>query len=265
MNAVEEAAQEAASRRSAKWVSALLAVGLLVLWQTLVGLGLLSPVFFPPPTSILRALLAQLAESDLWLSVAVTLGRVGAGLLLGALPGLALGLAMGVSRRLRLVLDPLVAAVHPLPKIALLPLFLVLFGIGEASKIALVAVGAFFPMLINSAAGVRQLSPLHFEVARNYEASRMQVLRRVILPGSLPSVLPGLRIAFNVAMVLTIATELVSAQRGLGKMIWFSWQTFRVEDLYASLAVIATIGFVFNLVLQQITERTIPWYEDREL
>lgn len=250
---------------SERWASALLVLVLLAAWQGLSAIGLLSPVFFPPPARIARNLAALLSGSELWSSVAATLGRVGAGLLLGAVPGLALGLAMGVSRRLRLALDPLVAALHPLPKIALLPLFLVLFGIGEASKVALAAVGAFFPMLINAAAGVRQLSPLHFEVARNYEASRMQILRRVILPGSLPAVLPGLRIAFNVAMVLTIATELVSAQRGLGQMIWFSWQTFRVEDLYACLAVIATIGFVFNLALQEITDRTVPWYQDREL
>jgi NitT/TauT family transport system permease protein len=172
---------------------------------------------------------------------------------------------MGWSRSLRAALDPLVAAVHPLPKIAVLPLIMIIFGIGESSKIVVIAVGTFFPMLINSMAGVRQISPIHFEVAENYGASPFKVLTRVIIPGSLPLVLAGARLALNIALLLTIAVELVSAREGLGEMIWFAWQTLRTEELYASLVVIGALGVTFNLLLQALSQRLVPWHLEREV
>ena len=247
------------------WAPILLFVGGLATWEFLVHTGGLSPLFFPAPSTIARTLFRLLVNGPLGANVGVTLSRVFLGIVLGGIPGLFLGLAMGWSVRLRAVLDPIVAAAHPVPKIAILPLIMIVFGIGESSKIVVVAVAAFFPTLINAMAGVRQISPTHFDVAKNYGASRRKVFTHVILPGSMPLVLTGVRLALNVALLLTIAVELVAAQEGLGAMIWFAWQTLRTEELFASLTVIAVLGIGFNLLLGQLTARLVPWHVEREI
>lgn len=187
------------------------------------------------------------------------------GFFLGGISGLMLGLAMGWSRSLRMVIDPLIAAAHPVPKIAILPLIMILFGIGESSKIVVIAVATFFPMLINTVAGVRQINPIHFEVAENYGASLNKIFTRVIMPGSLPLVLTGARLALNMALLVAIAVELVSAQEGLGAMIWLAWQTFRTEELYVSLFVTAALGMILNFLLQRMTLYLVPWQTEQKI
>jgi NitT/TauT family transport system permease protein len=172
---------------------------------------------------------------------------------------------MGWSQRLRIVIDPFIAAAHPVPKIALLPIIMIIFGIGESSKVVVVGVAAFFPMVINAMAGVRQISPIHFEVAENYGANPVKTFTRVVVPGSLPLVLTGARLALNTALLLTIAVELVAAQKGLGVMVWFAWQTLRTEELYASVAATATMGVSFNLLLQRLAAHLVPWQVEREI
>jgi len=139
-------------------------------------------------------------------------------------------------------------------------LILVVFGIGEASKIAIVAISTFFPMLINTMAGVRQISPIHFEVAENYGANRFHTFTHVVVPGSLPLIIVGARLSLNTALVLTIAVELLTAREGLGAMIWLAWETFRTEELFASLIVIALLGFSFNRILRYLNQRFLPWH-----
>lgn len=232
------------------------------LWEILARSGTISPTFFPPPSRIATALAKALLHGDMAAEAWITVVRVLAGFALGAGPGLVLGLAMGASSRVRAQLDPLVAAAHPIPKIAVLPLILVIFGIGEASKVVLGAVGAFFPMAINTMAGVRQISPIHFEVARSYGATRFKLFTRVVLPGSLPFALTGARLSLNVALMLTIAGELVAAQRGLGQMLWFAWQTFRIEQVYAGLVAISAIGIGLNVILARFSVWAMPWHTD---
>jgi NitT/TauT family transport system permease protein len=172
---------------------------------------------------------------------------------------------MGWSPRLQIVLNPVIAAFHPIPKIALFPLIIVLLGIGEQSKIVAVAVGAFFPMLLNTLAGVRGISPVHFDLARNYGASTGQMFRRVLLPGSLPMVFTGLRISANVAFLSTIGVEMVAARNGLGSLLWLSWQLFRMEQLYATLVVIALIGVGLTMLIRWVARQTAPWLGERHV
>ena len=140
---------------------------------------------------------------------------------------------------------------------------MIIFGIGEASKIVAISIAAFFPMLINCMSGVRQLNPVYFEVTQNYRASSWKTFSRVVFPGSLPLILTGTRLAINMAMVISIAVELLAAKEGLGVIIWFSWQTLRIEELYASLVVIALLGISINLFLQYLSKRLTPWYIDQ--
>jgi ABC-type nitrate/sulfonate/bicarbonate transport system permease component len=246
------------------WLPAVIVAVALTVWEWQVRSGGLSALFFPAPSTIARTLIRLLTNGELAVNVGATLSRLLLGFALGGLPALILGMAMGWSRRLRAVVDPFIAAAHPVPKIAVLPLIMILFGIGESSKIVTVAVGVFFPMLINTMAGVRQISPIYFEVAENYGASLFKVFTRVVVPGSLPLVLTGARLALNVALLITIAVELVAAQEGLGEMIWFAWETLRTEELYASLLVTAALGIGFNFLLQRLAARLVPWQVERE-
>jgi len=245
------------------WQPALVVAVVLGAWETLVRAGEVEALFFPAPTTIVLTLARLAASGQLESDLAATLARLAAGFLLGGGAGLVLGLGMGWSYRLRVVVDPLVAAAHPIPKIAVLPLVMVIFGIGETSKIVVIAVASFFPMLLNAMAGVRQISPIYFEVAQNYRADPLLVLRRVVLPGALPLVLTGARLALNVALLLTIAVEMVAAREGLGAMIWLAWETLRTEQLYAGLVVAAALGFGFNRLLLWLAHRVVPWQVER--
>lgn len=232
-------------------------------WEGLARAGAISAFYFPPPTSILVTLGDLVAGGELLKHLAATFSRLVPGLLLGASAGLLVGLAMGWSPRVRALVDPFVAALHPVPKFAILPLIMVIVGVGETSKIIVVALAALFPMLINAMAGVRQISPLHFEVAENYGASRLQVLRRVVLPGSLPMVLSGLRLALNLGFLVTIGSEIMAARQGLGAMIWLGWEVLRVEVIYAGLLVTALLGIGFNAFVQFLMRRLVPWQVER--
>jgi len=246
------------------WLPVTVVVVALAAWEWQARRGGLSRLFFPPPSTIAETLAGLVTSGEITPHLGATLSRVFLGLALGGLPGFLLGLAMGWSRRLRAVVDPFIAAAHPIPKISILPLIMIIFGIGEASKVVTVAVGAFFPLLINTMAGVRQISPIYFEVAENYGARQLKVFTRVVVPGSLPLVLTGVRLALNISLLITIAVELVAAQEGLGEMIWFAWETLRTEELYASLIVIAALGIGLNFLLQRLTARLVPWQVERE-
>jgi NitT/TauT family transport system permease protein len=245
--------------RTEHWTPLFIVALALAAWECAGRAGWISALYFPVPSRIATAIVQLLRHGLLAQALLSTLARVFAGFLFGGVPGLILGLMMGWSRRLRSALDPLVAVFHPVPKVALLPLVLMVFGLGEASNIVIISIAAFFPMLINSMAGVRHIRPLHLEVAANYGASRWKVFTRVILPGSLPLVLTGVRLALNAVLLLTIVVELLVARRGLGALMWVARETFRTEQLYASLFLIAALGFSFNFLLQKTAARVTRW------
>lgn len=246
-------------RRRERWGPAITLGAVLVVWEALARGALVSPTFFPPPSEIIFALWGITVSGQVFVHGGVTLARVLAGFAIGGGAGLVLGLAMGLWPRVHAQLDPLVALVHPVPKIAALPLILVLFGIGEGSKVVLSALGAFFPMLINTVAGVRQISPTYFEVARSYGATPARLFRRIVLPGSLPLIVTGARLAINVSVLLTIAGELIVAEHGLGQQTWFSWQTMHITEVYAWLAVTSLLGAGLSYLVTATGRRWTPW------
>jgi len=253
-----------AARMQRIWTPVLLALLGLSAWECAARLGWISNLFFPAPSSIARTFVELVLDGTIVGHLASSGRRLFLGLLLGTLPGVTLGLLMGWSARARSFLDPFVAALHPIPKIAILPLIMAIFGIGEASRLVVIAVSAFFPMLINTMSGAIQISPSLFEAARNYGARGLQIFGRVLFPGSLPSVLSGFRLALNTSLLITVAVELVTARQGLGAMVWLAWETMRLEQLYAGLALMALLGIGFNILVRWLAYRLVPWQEDRE-
>ena len=236
---------------------------LLPVWELIVRSGLHTGLFLPPPSAVIASLGRLIADGSLVMHLTYTVGRIIAGMFGGIVAGLMLGLAMGMSRRLRRVVDPVVAALHPIPRLAFFPLLIVVFGVGEMSKLAAVSLGAFFPMLLNTVAGVRGMNPVHLELGRNYGATRWQMFRHVLLPGSLPLMLTGLRLSSNVAFHATIGVEMVGSRTGIGSLLWLSWQTFSIDQLYAALTVIAALGIGLASLIRWITVRGAPWLAER--
>jgi ABC-type nitrate/sulfonate/bicarbonate transport system permease component len=235
---------------------------LLVLWQILATSGVITATFFTPPTRIAGAIVRGFSTGEFVMHIGLTLERLLLGVVLGGLPALVLGLIMGWKRSLRRIVDPLIALAYPIPKISLLPLVMVIFGIGETSKIVLIAISAFFPMLISAIASVRQINPIYRDVARNYGANRLQIFTKVIVPGSLPVLVSGIRITINTALLITLAVELISANEGLGSIIWMAWRTLLMENLYAALVVISVLGLMINWLLLLLEKLLLPWHQE---
>jgi len=239
-------------------IVAAIAVFLIAAWEVSSRNGWIESLVFPPPSRIL-ANFAQLWRNDLLSNVGLTLTRFLGGIVVGAIPGIILGLGIGWSSRMRRIVDPFIAAIHPIPKIVLFPLFIVIFGINEWAKMAAVALTVFFPCLINSAAGAREISPLYFEVVRSYGGNRLALFRHVVLPGSLPMILSGLRIAANLGLLVTVAIEFTVTSPGIGSIIWMALQTMRIEDLYAGVVTIALIGITISTLIQWLLRKLTPW------
>jgi ABC-type nitrate/sulfonate/bicarbonate transport system permease component len=239
-------------------VVAAIAIFLVAAWEISSRNDWIESLVFPPPTKIL-ANFAVLWRNDLLTNVGLTLLRFLGGITVGAIPGIILGLFIGWSPRVRRIVDPFIAAIHPIPKIVLFPLFIVIFGINEWAKIASVGLTVFFPLLINAAAGAREISPLYFEVVSSYGGKRAAVFRHVVLPGSLPMILSGLRIAANLGLLVTIAIEFTVTSAGIGSIIWMALQTMRIEDLYAGVVTIAVIGITISAFIQWLLRRLTPW------
>jgi len=266
MKASASALSAAADVRRAKsrdaWtrrMPVLVALVLLAAWQVLAQQGMVSRIFLPAPSRIFTFLGQSLVKGDLLPAIGATLSRMIVGFVIGAIPALLLGWAMGRARGVRMFFDPVIAALHPVPKIAIFPLLMLVFGIGEGSKVVAIAISTFFPIVINTYTGTRQINPVYFEVARNYGADRWKTLRRVVFPGSLPTALAGIRIALNTSFVIAIAVELLASRTGLGVMIWFAWQTLRVEQLYGTLFVTAVIGIALNAATAAMSRWLAPW------
>lgn len=236
---------------------------LLLLWQGASSVGLLDPRFVPSPISIGYAAYALIASGELFVHLKVSLLRILVGFVVGAVPGIALGLLMGMSRWVRATIDPIVAAIYPIPKIALLPLVMLYFGIGDLSKVVLVAFSVIFLVLINAMAGVLAIDPVYFDVAKNYNAPRRKLWTRVIIPGALPMIFVGLRLGIGVALIVIVAAEFVAAQSGIGFLIWTSWQVMRIEDMFVGIIVITVLGVITTFLLREVERWATPWRKER--
>ena len=236
---------------------------LLILWELCARTGLIDTRFFPAPTSIVQQGVELAGSGELWGHLSASLQRLLWGSLLGGVPALLLGIAMGLYRPIRAAVDPLISATYPVPKSAILPLILLIFGLGEASKIVMVALGVFFPVLINTITGVLQIDKIFLDVGKNFKASRWQTFRTVALPGALPSIMAGIKLGIGMGLILIAIAEMVGAKNGIGFMIWDAWQILSVETMYVGLIVISLLGFMLTLILNEIEGWILPWKQER--
>jgi ABC-type nitrate/sulfonate/bicarbonate transport system permease component len=256
-------ARERAKRRA--W-AILTPLVLLCLWELACRTGILDERFFPSPTSILQDSATLLIKPNLRADLLANLGesgiRLGAGFALGALAGIAVGLATGLHAVTRYALSVLINGIYPLPKLALFPLMLIFFGIGNVSIIALVALGVFFMVTINTAAGVLYSNPVYRDVATAFELPRLVRLRKIILPAAIPSVVSGLRLGFGQALIIVVSTEFVSGDGGIGYLIWNSWQVLNVSVMFVGLTIVGLTGWLASAAISRLGRMLAPWQAD---
>jgi NitT/TauT family transport system permease protein len=237
-------------------------IGLLLIWEGAARVGLIDTRFFPAPSAILSLLIDMLKSGELLTHTAVSLRRLFWGSVIGGIPALVVGIVMGLNRTIRALLDPIIAATYPIPKSSILPLALLIFGLGESSKIFMVAIGVFFPVAINATTGVLEINKIYLDVGRNYKADRWSMFWTIALPGALPVIMTGFKLGIGIGLVLIAIAEMIGAKSGLGYMIWTAWETFSVEQMYVGLFMIAIIGFVLTVALNEIERVIVPWKRD---
>lgn len=244
----------------------LLALGapivLVALWEAAVRSGLLDARFFPPPSLVVRTFWRLAADGTLLQHTWASVVRVLVGFAIGAAGGLAAGLMLGTIRSLRVALEPIISALYVIPKVAILPLVMLIFGLGEASKIAIVAIATFFIAVINTTAAVVGVEPIFLEAGRAFGARRLQMFAHIILPGALPAIFTGLRLALGTALIVIIAAEFVAAKEGIGYFIWFAWNTLRPEAMFAGFIVIGALGMLSYTAVRWLGTRLMPWQEE---
>lgn len=240
------------------WLSV---VVFLLLWELLVRWREIAPIFLPSPSSIAVYLWRMLADGTMEFHLAVTLLRILAGFLVAAVAGVGLGLLMGMSRIVSRVADLWIAALYPLPKISLIPLLIIWLGTGEAYRIVISAITAFFPIVISTYSGIRQVDRGLIKAAQDLGANTRQIQLQVVVPAAMPSILAGLQLGMGVTIILIVAAEMIggSSQSGMGYLLINSGQVMETEKVFASLVVLAVMGAVI-IKLQQWFDRLVaPW------
>jgi NitT/TauT family transport system permease protein len=243
-------------RRLAAWIAFALA---LVLWQAAISLGLVSPVFLPSPYSIVTALRDLAVSGELWRHLSVSILRIVGGWTLGTVAGLALGFAMGLYSLARAVGLSLVSALFPIPKIALLPLLILWFGIGESSKVATIALGVFFPTVIATFSGIDTVPRGLIRMAQSFDMPTPAILAKVVLPGALPNIIAGARVSAATALLLVVAAEMIGAQEGIGAFINTAGNLMQTDRLMAGVVVLAGLGLVVGGLLSALERSLLRW------
>jgi len=200
-------------------------------------------------------------SGELHENILISLQRITLGFFLGGIPALILGIVMGISRPVRALVDPLIIATYPIPKSSILPFILLIFGLGEMSKVVMVAIGVFFPIAINATAGVLQITPIYLDVGKSFKASRWTLFAPSRC-GRTPFVMTGVKLGAGLALILIAVAEMVGAKSGIGYMIWSAWETFAVAKMYVGLFVIALIGFAISFLLNEVERWIIRWKPD---
>lgn len=238
----------------------LLPAGLLILWEVLARTGAISATVLPAPSAVLEAFWRLLLSGELLNNIWVSTWRALAGFAIGGSIGFALGLANGLSRLSRDVTDTTVQMIRNIPHLALIPLVILWFGIDEAAKLFLVALGVFFPIYVNTLLGIQGVDPQLVEMGRIYGMRPCELFRRVILPGALPSIFTGLRYALGIMWLTLIVAETVSASAGLGYMAMQAREFLMIDVVVLSILIYALLGKLADSLARVLESHTLAWH-----
>jgi NitT/TauT family transport system permease protein len=239
--------------------SVLTLLGLLALWQAMASLGWMSTAFASSPELIGRALWVLIRSGELWGHLAASLRRLAIGWAVGTVTGLAAGLALGLFTLARSPGMAVVSALFPIPKIALVPLFIIWFGIGEGSKVVTLAFGVFFPTVINTMAGVDGVPRNLIRMAQAFGVPYRSILTKIVLPGAMPAILSGFRITTSTAIILLVAAEMIGADKGIGAFVLQAGNLYDTDNLLAGIVVLSAIGLAVSWGLGRLERALLGW------
>ncbi len=234
-------------------------IALVVAWELFTRIGWVPVLFLPSPVGVIQELVDMARSGELAVHVAASLHRLLLGFALGAAAGIVVGVSVGFFSVAEAVGTPLIAATFPIPKIALLPLLILWLGIGEASKVAVIALGVFFPMAINTYTGVREADPLLVRAAVSFGARRWSVIRKVIVPSALPMVFAGLKLGAGTALLLLVAAEMIAVESGIGFLVLNAANLMETTKLMAGIVVLSVLGLLSHWSLTALERLVIRW------
>ncbi len=234
-------------------------MGLVALWQGAASARLISTQFLPAPAEILGALMQLGRSGELWMHVQASLGRLAIGWSIGTVCGIVIGVAVGVSNWARSPGMAVVSALFPIPKIALVPLFIIWFGIGEGSKLATLGFGVFFPTVLNTAAGVDAVPRGLVRMGQAFGLRPSAILWRIVLPGALPAILAGFRVTSSIAIILLVAAEMIGAERGIGAFVLQAGNLYDTDNLLAGIVVLSLLGLTVAWLLGMLERALLRW------
>lgn len=237
---------------------------LLLGWEATCRFAHVSPAILPPPTQVARKWMEYLRSGELPADAGATLLRVFVGFAIGAGLALPLGLWMGARDKIYVLFNPLIQILRPIPPIAFIPLSILWFGLGNPPAFFLIALGAFFPVLMNTIAGVRNVDLIYVRVAQNLGAKPATLFRRVLLPGAMPSILAGLRVGVGVAFICVIVAEMIAVNNGLGYRILEAREYFWSDKIIAGMISIGLIGLAIDTGMARLNDRLLRWHRGIE-
>ncbi|KIL52553.1 binding-protein-dependent transporter inner membrane component [Jeotgalibacillus alimentarius] len=240
----------------------ILPVLLITIWEAAARFGLIESYLLPAPSTVVVSVVEMAQDGSLWTHVSITLYRVGAGFLIGTAAALLIGAAVGYFKQAERLLDPILQAFRSIPSLAWVPLFLLWMGIGEPSKVTLIAVGVFFPVYLNIVSGIQGVDRKLIEVGKVYNFNSLQLVRRIILPASLPSFLVGIRSGLGLGWMFVVAAELLGASEGLGYLLVLGQNTSSPELIIASIILFAGLGKGTDSLLKGIESRSLRWQDN---
>jgi sulfonate transport system permease protein len=246
---------------SSGWLGLLIPAILLILWEIFSAIGIFPPNLLPAPSTIALTLLNLTLSGELVEHIAVTFYRVFLGFFLGAFAATILGSFTGYSRAAYRLLDPLLQALRNIPSLAWVPLFILWLGIYESSKIALIAVGVFFPVYLNLMTGIQHVDRKLVEVGQAYRLNQLQLIGRVFLPATLPTYIVGLRSGLGLGWMFVVAAEIMGASSGLGYLLVDGQTTGRPDIIIASILLFAVCGKLTDVLLAAIGKRFLSWQD----
>ena len=245
-------------RRTTRVVGGIvLPLAILALWQLVTATGAVPAYRVPAPADVVGAAGQLAADGALWTHIAISVQRVLLGFATGALTGLAVAALVGLTRAGDVLLSPTLAAFRAIPSLALVPLLLLWMGIGEESKIVLVAIGAFFPVFTTVSAALRQVDPQLVEMGRSFSLRGWELFRTVQLPATVPSIVSGLRLALAQSWLFLVAAELLGASMGLGYLLTDSQSTGRVDRIFLAIVLLALLGTITNGIVSIVQQRLL--------
>ncbi|MER8388159.1 ABC transporter permease [Mesorhizobium sp. M0166] len=234
-------------------------IAFLAIWQVSSSAGWVNTAVLPPIDTIVAALWKGLAGGTLLGDIAISLQRAGLAFAAAVLVAIPLGLFMGQVRAVETALDPILQVFRQTSALALYPVFILLLGLGEASKVFVIFWATLFPLLLNTIGGVKQVDPKLLEMARVYGARQLTVFHRVVLPGAVPSIFVGLRLSATTALLLLIASEMIGANKGIGFQVMNAQYNFQIPLMFAAIVILAGLGLIANQALVSLQRRLCRW------